>query len=54
METGKQDGQVMMQQALIELHKTNQISNRTLMEHIKDPTRLKEYLQDIQDKIDEN
>lgn len=54
METGKQDGQIMMQQALIELHKTNQISNRTLMEHIKDPTRLKEYLQDIQDKIDEN
>lgn len=53
METGKQDGQIMMQQALIELHKTNQISNRTLMEHIKDPTRLKEYLQDIQDKIDE-
>lgn len=54
METGKQDGQIMMQQALIELHKTNQISNRTLMEHIKDPTRLKEYLQDIQDKIDGN
>ncbi len=54
METGSQDGQVMMQHALIELHKTNQISNRTLMEHIKDPTRLKEYLQDIQDKIDEN
>jgi hypothetical protein len=50
METGKQDGQVMMQQAMIELHKTNQISNRTLMEHIKDPIRLKEYLQNIQEE----
>ena len=48
METGKQEWQVMMQQALIELHKTDMISNHTLMEHIKDPTRLKEYLQDIQ------
>jgi hypothetical protein len=52
METGKQEGQIMMQQALIELHRTNQISNRILMEHIKDPIRLKEYLQEIQDKID--
>ena len=48
METGKQEWQVMMQQALIELHRTDMISNHTLMEHIKDPTRLKEYLQDIQ------
>ena len=52
METGRQEGQIMMQQALIELHRTNQISNRILMEHIKDPIRLKEYLQEIQDKID--
>jgi twitching motility protein PilT len=50
METGMQDGQVMMQQAMIELHKTDQISNRTLMEHIKDPVRLKEYLQSIPEK----
>jgi twitching motility protein PilT len=50
METGMQDGQVMMQQAMIELHRTDQISNRTLMEHIKDPVRLKEYLQSIPEK----
>jgi twitching motility protein PilT len=50
METGRQDGQVMMQQALIDLHKNGEISNHTLMEHIKDPTRLKEYLQDLQAK----
>lgn len=47
METGKQDGQIMMQQALIDLHKDGKISNQTLMEHIKDPVRLREYLNDL-------
>ncbi len=50
METGKQDGQIMMQQALIDLHKTNRISNQTLMQHIKDPVRLREYLSDLKEK----
>ena len=52
METGRQEGQLMMQQALIELHRSDQISNHTLMEHIKDPIRLKEYLQDIQENAE--
>lgn len=47
METGKQDGQIMMQQAMIDLHKENKISNKTLMEHIKDPIRLREYLAEL-------
>ncbi len=47
METWKQDGQIMMQQAMISLHKENKISNKTLMEHIKDPIRLREYLAEL-------
>jgi twitching motility protein PilT len=50
METGKQDGQIMMQQALIDLHKDGKISNQTLMEHIKDPVRLREYLNELRTK----
>lgn len=37
----------MMQQAMISLHKENKISNKTLMEHIKDPIRLREYLAEL-------
>lgn len=50
METGRQDGQVMMQSALIDLHKEGKIANKTLMEHIKDPIRLREYLNELRDK----
>lgn len=50
METGIQDGQVLMQNALIELHKTNQISGKTLIEHIKNPILLREYLNDMREK----
>lgn len=49
METGSQDGQVMMQLAMIDLHKKWDISWRTLMQHIKDPVRLKEYLEDLRE-----
>ncbi len=44
METGKQDGQIMIQQAMIELHRQDLISSKTLMQHIKDPVRLKDYI----------
>lgn len=50
METGKQDGQIMMQDALIELHKQDHISWKTLMQHVKDPTRLKDYLIKMREK----
>ena len=50
METGMQDGQIMMQQAMIDLHKQWLIAWRTLMDHIKDPIRLREYLEDLRDK----
>lgn len=49
METGMQDWQIMMQLAMIELHKQGAISGRTLMQHIKDPIRLKEYLENLRD-----
>lgn len=49
METWRQDGQVMMQHALIDLHKQWSISWRTLMQHIKDPIVLKEYLENLRD-----
>ncbi len=48
MEIGRQDGQVLMQHALIDLHKTNQISNKTLMQNQKNPTLLQEYLENLQ------
>lgn len=44
METGRQDGQIMMQDAMIELHRKDLISGTTLMQHVKDPGRLKDYL----------
>lgn len=44
METWKQDGQIMMQDALTTLHKKELISGKTLMQHVKDPQRLKDYL----------
>ena len=44
METGRQDGQIMMQDAMIELHRNELISGTTLMQHVKDPGRLKDYL----------
>lgn len=50
METGKQDGQIMMQQAMINLHRENLISGKTLMQHIKDPVRLKEYIDELRDR----
>lgn len=50
METGKQDGQIMMQDAMIQLHKEDQISGKTLMQHIKDPNRLKDYLIKMREK----
>lgn len=50
METGKQDGQVMMQDAMIDLHKQDLISGKTLMQHIKDPGRLKDYLIKMREK----
>jgi hypothetical protein len=50
METGKQDGQIMMQDAMIELHKQDLISWKTLMQHIKDPIRLKDYLIKMREK----
>lgn len=49
METGKQDGQIMMQQAMIDLHKADLISWKTLMQHIKDPTRIKEYIDELRE-----
>ena len=49
METGKQDGQIMMQDAMIDLHKRDLISWKTLMQHIKDPQRLKDYLIKMRD-----
>lgn len=48
METGRQDGQILMQHALIDLHKTGQISNKTLMQNQKNPTLLQEYLEYLQ------
>lgn len=48
METGRQDWQILMQHALIDLHKTNQISNKTLMQNQKNPTLLQEYLEYLQ------
>jgi twitching motility protein PilT len=50
METGSQDGQIPMQIALINLHKEKLISGKTLMEHIKNPIVLREYLNDIRDQ----
>ncbi len=50
METGKQDGQIMMQDAMIELHKNDLISWQTLMQHVKDPIRLKDYLLKMREK----
>ena len=50
METGRQDGQIMMQDALIELHRSDLISWKTLMQHIKDPERLKDYLVKMREK----
>lgn len=50
METGKQDGQVMMQQAMIDLHISGQITGKTLTQHVKDPGRLKDYLMELQKK----
>ncbi len=50
METGKQDGQVMMQDAMIDLHKQDLISGKTLMQHVKDPGRLKDYLMKMREK----
>lgn len=47
IETGKQEGQVMMQNALIELHRNGKISNRTLLEHIKNPMLLRDYIERI-------
>lgn len=50
METGKQDGQVMMQQAMIDLHSSGQITGKTLTQHVKDPVRLKDYLMELRKK----
>ena len=50
METGKQDGQIMMQDALIDLHRQDLISWKSLMQHIKDPIRLKDYLIKMREK----
>ncbi len=50
METGSQEGQIPMQTALINLHKEKQISGKTLMEHIKNPTVLREYLNEIREQ----
>ena len=47
IETGRQDGQIMMQHALNELHRTGKISNRTLLEHIKNPVMLRDYIERI-------
>jgi twitching motility protein PilT len=50
METGRQDGQIMMQDAMIELHRDDLISWKTLMQHVKDPPRLKDYLIKMREK----
>lgn len=50
METGRQEWQVMMQHALIDLHKEWQISNHTLLEHVKNPILLREYLNQLQEQ----
>lgn len=47
LETGKQEWQVMMQNAFIELHKKNNISNQTLLQHIKDPVILRDYIEEM-------
>lgn len=39
-----------MQTALINLHKDKLISGKTLMEHIKNPTMLREYLNEIREQ----
>ncbi len=53
METGKQDGQIMMQDAMIDLHRNDLISWKTLMQHVKDPGRLKDYLIKMREKAAE-
>ena len=50
METGSQEWQIPMQTALINLHKDKLISGKTLMEHIKNPTMLREYLNEIREQ----
>ena len=35
---------------MIQLHKEDQISGKTLMQHIKDPNRLKDYLIKMREK----
>ncbi len=50
METGSQEGQIPMQTALINLHREKLISWKTLMEHIKNPTVLREYLNEIREQ----
>ena len=44
METGKQDGMIMMQDAVNTLHKKWMISNQTLLNHIKNPMILRDYI----------
>lgn len=50
METWSQEGQIPMQTALINLHKEKLISGKTLMEHIKNPVVLREYLNEIREQ----
>jgi twitching motility protein PilT len=52
METWSQEGQVPMQNALINLHKEWKISGKVLMEHIKNPTVLREYINDVREQIE--
>lgn len=44
IETGKNEGMILMQQALDDLHASGQISLRTLLDHSKDKKSLDDYL----------
>jgi twitching motility protein PilT len=47
IETGKQEWQIMMQNALIGLHRKDMISNQVLLQHIKDPVILRDYIEQL-------
>lgn len=52
VETGKKEWQIMMQDAINALHRTWQISNQTLLQHIKNPMILRDYIEKMNAPIE--
>ena len=51
IETGKQEWQVMMQDALNSLHRNGLITNQVLLQHIKNPMILRDYIDKMNNNI---